>query len=108
MRYFFIPRKGDLFYVKVQPVTLDKEVVGVSGISEVTKVTRQDSSYSDQIFRCVASDDTSIVCLCVVGGSKYSAPEPQIFRLGNGKYKFEPVGPEVQKYFKLNTDTETI
>ena len=103
----FIPRKDDLFYVKALPVTFDKEVGNpIFGATEVVKVTRQDNSYSDQIFRCVASDDTMIVCLCVIGGSSYSEPKPQNFRLGG--YKFEPVGPEVQKYYKLNQSTETI
>ena len=103
----FIPRKDDLFYVKALPVTFDKEVGNpLFGATELVKVTRQDNSYSDQIFRCVASDDTMIVSLCVVGGNTYSTKEPYNFRVG--KYKFEPVGPEVQKYYKLNQSTETI
>ena len=99
----FIPYTGVLFYARSAPWTKVIETVDKATFMPVLeKVTMEDNSYRDRIFRCVAADDSVILGNTVVG-PKYS-DGPTMFTL-DGRYIFAPVGPEIIKYFKLEENS---
>lgn len=88
----FIPRPGMLAYITVLP----REHTHVKENGELAVVTQQDNSYSDQVFRCIAADDTHVLAKCVFGGW---LKDPQLFKLS--RYRFDPVGPEIARALNL-------
>ena len=91
----YTPSKGQCFYVRFNP--RQKVVMGeMFGADKV--ITVQDQSYRDVIFRCVATDDTCVVCTRVYGS--FSDGKPQLF--ARADVTFSPVGPDVMQ--ALNID----
>lgn len=88
----FIPFPGSLFYVSVKPRV--RNVVESSGFNDVKvkTLTESDGSWREDIFRCVAKDETHLAALKLTG---YREDKPQLFRLDN--YTFSAVGPAIAK-----------
>lgn len=82
----FQPHAGMYFYTAVKPITRDVD----DFMGNVTQIVRQDNSYHGYVFYCIATDNHTIVCECVFGGSNYS---PKVFVRGD--YDFTPIGPDV-------------
>lgn len=86
----FTPSAGQCFYVKFNP--REKVVYGDMGSGDkVIKV--QDGSYKDNIFRCIAKDNTHVVATRIYGG--YTPKDNYLFVRED--VTFNPVGPEVMK-----------
>jgi hypothetical protein len=101
----FIPNTGDFFYCSVRPRTIEQAVGNpLMGTTEVVKVRHTDGSYQDKIFQCIARDDTMMVVKVVVGGSSWEREQTENFRIS--RLQFDPVGPEVRRYYQLDQTQE--
>jgi hypothetical protein len=69
------PREGELFSLVLLPFTRDVPA-GMFG-DTTEKVTVEDRSYRDSVFRCLASDALRVVAVRVFGG--YAGDRPHIF-----------------------------
>ena len=97
----FVPNTGDYFYCSIRPVVRDQVISNpMMGIAEVVKVRHTDGSFQDKIFQCVARDDTMLVVRVVAGGTQWEREQTDNFRIS--RFQFEPVGPEVRRYYRLD------
>ena len=84
----YTPVKGQCFYVRFNP----KERVLMGDFGSADKVIKvQDGSYKNNIFRCLATDETHVVAE-VVYGSSFSKENYLFVR---EDVTFSPVGPDV-------------
>lgn len=89
----FIPATGYYFYVTANPRIRHVEIHNsTSFATDVKQVIHQDNSYTDEIFLCLARDDTAVIGESK-HGSSWGKGKPQLFKIAN--YSFAPVGPEV-------------
>lgn len=97
----FIPFPGALFYLKIKPRS--HYVVEREGFmdTKVKKLTEEDGSFREDIFRCVAKDDTMVIAKRLTG---YENEKKMIFRQEN--YIFEPVGPAVAAAMEFELGTQ--
>lgn len=84
----FIPNKGDMFYVTYIP---RDRIIDGGPFGTATVVKQMDNSYCDDIFECLASDETVIVGKFLT--ENYFQNKPITFR--RSKVTFSPVGPDV-------------
>ena len=87
----FIPDPGSLFYTAVKPRL--RQVVEGSAFTEtkIRTVAEQDGSYQEDIFKCIARDDTHMVAERLTG--YHGGDKKYLFRIDG--YIFNPVGPTV-------------
>ena len=93
----FIPAAGLYFWTKCRP--WDRVIGEFGGFTAEPQVVKQhDSSYSNEIILCVASDDRVIV-------GRRVAPYPQeaLLNLPSDKWEFFPVGPEILAVYNLTS-----
>lgn len=89
----FVPDQGTLFYVSVKPFNVDVESLE----GNVTTRLVVDTSYSEDIFKCLAVDDCAIVAMKVINVSSYD--KKKIFKIT--RHDFNPVGPDVARELGL-------
>lgn len=95
----YTPQAGHLFYVKFNP--RERILAGDFGAADrVVKVN--DGSYRDQIFRCMAHDETHVVAIREYGG--FSNGSTYLFVRED--VTFNPVGPDVVKALGLNVESQ--
>lgn len=95
----YIPPVGHLTYVHVRDRIRMVETNDKFGSTTIEKLVVKDNSYSESIFKCLAVDDTLVVCSVVHGGYSSSTNKPYLFR--KDQYQFTPVGPTVAKALNL-------
>ena len=83
------PQPEHFFYVKCNPRV--KVLYGELGAGGDKTITVQDGSYKEDIFQCIATDDTHVVCKRMFGG--FSRDRSYLFCKDD--YTFSPVGPTV-------------
>lgn len=93
----YLPTPGQLFYARAKP----REVVERVPYSNViqTRVV-QDRSYSDDVFRAVATDDTLVVAKILTNTILSDTQR----RLPRDEFTFLPVGPDVAKALGFDID----
>lgn len=91
----FVPNTGDLFYCAKRPLKSQHVVREDFGNERVATVVSTDHSYSTDVFKCVARDDTLIIAERFTG-MNFSSASPVRFRISHWTY--DPVGPEVRRY----------
>lgn len=95
----FVPNTGDFFYCSVIPRVFDKVVEDpMSGTVSIVKVKHEDGSFRGDIFKCLARDNTIVVAKKVTDSFRMNTD----YRFTIKGYNFEPIGPEVRKYYKLD------
>ena len=95
----FIPEPGVCFYMKLKPYKRDVEVDNGFGGTSVKTIVQQDGSYMEDIFKCIARDDTHLVVKPLNGCFRDKA---QLRRIE--KYEFAPVGPGMLDALEINPD----
>lgn len=94
------PPKGALCYIRHIPQVIEHFD---HTNDTVVKHTISDSSFSDEVFRCLATDDTMLVVLRLYPTSKYSEEKPMT--LNRRKWELLPVSPDVSKALGLQQET---
>ena len=95
----WIPDAGDIFVVRFKPMTRLVEHSTAHGVV-VSKETTNDRSYMGDVFRCKASDESTVVGVRVVGYGMGDKNEV----LATDFHEFRPVSPEVKAALGLSED----
>ncbi len=98
----FVPDAETLFYVEKRPFR--KDVEGLFG--GVTQAIVVDNSYSSNIFKCVARDNTMVVARMVQASYMTTGQEKTNYLFKINMHTFQPVGPEVAKVLNLTEETK--
>lgn len=93
----FVPSTGDLFYCTKRPLKSQHLIREDFGNERVATVVSTDSSYSTDVFKCVARDDTLIIAERFIGMNFSSA---SLVRFRISQWTYDPVGPEIRQYIK--------
>lgn len=96
MNTAFTPEPGALFYA--DNLRVGKQVVGFGDMATI--VAHKDRSYSEVIFRALASDDRCVIAAYAFGGGYGSSKDSKKMLLRD-EYRFLPVGPDVIKALGL-------
>ena len=95
----WIPDAGDIFVVRFKPRTRLVEHSTEHGVV-VLKETTNDRAYMSDVFRCKASDESTVVAVRVVGFEMNNKNTV----LTTNFHEFRPVSPEVKAALGLSED----